>query len=250
MSQDKLKELAGGLDLQTDLWWLAMMLVGLLASFLAAFTEGGVFWAYLSVFVRISMAAGLSQQPWGGIFGRLLALGAVAGAFSIFSDYLTVNWQKQPSGQRDYQSLAVFLVSPLYVPMLWACAIVEFGYAIVRIYALAAKRLSGEAAMGATMFAGGVLAAIWTACTDFWAVKAGWWKYNRGEAILGGEGGACALYVVMAHFFTFILFLPVFSRYVACPGTRFYAALRYGVILAGIVFFSFFLSHLMVERSV
>jgi hypothetical protein len=244
MNQDKLKELAGGLDLQTDLWWLAMMLVGFLASFLAAFTEGGVFWAYLSVFVRLAFAAGLSQQPWGTIFARLVALGLVAGGFEIFADYMTVVWQK---GQRGYQSAAALLLSPLYVPLLWACSIVEFGYAIVRIYSLVVKRLSVEAAMGTTMFAGGFLAAVWTACTDFWAVKAGWWEYGPGEAIMGER--TLALYVVMAHFFTFILFLPVFSRYVACPGTRLYAALRYGMVFGGIIFFSFFLSHLMVERS-
>ena len=36
MKTEALKELVAGLDLQTDLWWLAMILSGFLATFLAA----------------------------------------------------------------------------------------------------------------------------------------------------------------------------------------------------------------------
>ena len=99
--------------------------------------------------------------------------------------------------------------------------------------------------MGATMVAGGFLAAVWTVCTEFWAVKAGWWRYEPGTAILGN---ACALYVVIGTFFIFVAFLPLFGRYLACPGTRMYAALRYGMILGGIIFLSYLASHFLVER--
>ena len=36
MKTEPLKDLVAGLDLQTDLWWLAMILTGFLATFLAA----------------------------------------------------------------------------------------------------------------------------------------------------------------------------------------------------------------------
>jgi hypothetical protein len=244
---EKLKDLVAGLDLQTDLWWLALILTGFLASFLAAFAfpDAGAFWVYLAVFVRLGMTVCLSQQPWGAVFGRLLSLGLVTGLFSIFGDYLLVNWHDR--GQRVYpdRAGALLLESPLYIPILWACSIVELGYAIVRIHGFLARHLGAEVAARSTMATGGGLAAIWTACTDFWAVKAGWWSYRPGEAILGG---ACALYVVVACFIVFFSFLPIFTRYLACPAGRVYASVRYGVILGGIIFASYVAAHGLVER--
>ncbi|HXG59853.1 MAG TPA: hypothetical protein VNO22_00630 [Planctomycetota bacterium] len=247
MKNAGLKEVLDGLDLQTDLWWLAMVLSGLVASFLAAFAfpESGTFWAYLSAGARLSLALCLAEQPWGGVFRRFLALGGAAGAFSIFADHLLVHWKA--GGQRVYpEGEALVLSSPLFIPILWTCTVVEFGYAIVRLYGLAARRLSGEASLGTTMVAGGFLAAAWTVCTEFWAVKAGWWKYRPGYAILG-EG--CALYVVMAFFFIFFGFLPLFARYVSSPRRPLEAAIRYGALLGGLIFASFLAAHYLVERS-
>jgi hypothetical protein len=247
MNNDKLKELADGLDLQTDLWWLAMILVGFLATFLAAFAypNSGAFWAYLAVLIRLAIAVCLTQQPWGTVFNRLLALGVVAGIFSIFGDSLLVGWEK--GGQRVYPDRGGLLLdSPVYLPLFWICAIVEFGYVIVRGYGLALKTFGAESALWGTMVAGGFVAAVWTACTDFWAVKAGWWHYRPGEAILGG---GCALYVVIAVFFTFCAFLPLFARYLACPLGRVYASVRYGLILGGILFLSYAVAHILVEKG-
>lgn len=243
MTNEKLRGLVAELDLQTDLWWLAMMLLGFMTSLLAAFTDGGIFWAYLSVFVRLSMALGLSQQPWGGVFSKLLGLAVATGIFGVFGDYLLVSWQ---GGQRKYDlGAAVILSSPLYVPLAWAALLVEFGYILVRLFGLTARKLPEEAAMGVTMVAGGLLAAVWTVCTEFWAVKAEWWRYESGTAILGG---ACALYVVIGMFFIFVAFLPIFGRYLACGGTRVYASLRYGIVMGGIIFLSFLAAHFLVER--
>jgi hypothetical protein len=244
MNLEPLRKQADELELQTDLWWLAMMLFGFMASFLAAFTSGGVFWAYLSGFVRLAIAIGLTQQPWGGVFTKLLGFAVAAGAFSIFPDFLLVHWDK--GGQRLYPEQALVLSSPLYVPVLWACAVVEFGYAIVRLYGLAAKKLPGEAALGAAMLAGGFIAGIWTACTDFWAVKARWWTYAEGRVILGG---GFAFYVVMAVFVLFVFFLPLYGRYLACAGTRLYAAVRYGLLFSGVGFLTFMVSHWLVEQG-
>jgi hypothetical protein len=247
MKNAGLKEILAGLGLETDLWWLAMVLSGLMASFLAAFAfpEAGTFWAYLSVAARLATALCLAEQPWGGVFRRLLALGLSAGAFSIFADALLVGWKA--GGQRVYpEGEALLLRSPAFVPLLWTCSIVEFGYAIVRLYGLAARRLSAEASLGLSMTTGGFLAAAWTVCTEFWAVKAGWWKYRPGYAILG-EG--CALYVVMAFFFIFFGFLPLFARYASSPRGPLEAAVRHGALLGGLIFASFLTAHYLVERS-
>jgi hypothetical protein len=247
MNTDKLRELIRGFDLQTDLWWLATLLSGLMATVLAAiaFPDHGVFWAYATVMVRLAIVLCLAQQPWGAIFGQLLALGLATGAFEIFADYLMVNWGRGGSGQRAYPSgSALLLASPVYVPLGWACAVADFGYPILRLYGAVTKRLTGDAGLGVTMVAAGFLAATLTACLEFLAVRAGWWSYTGG--ILLGE--SCPFYVVMGVFFAWFAFLPLFSRYVACAGTRTYAAIRFGAIYGGIIFLGFALAHFLIER--
>jgi hypothetical protein len=248
MKTDPLKELVAGLDLQTDLWWLAMILSGFLATFLAAFgfPGAGAFFIYLAVIVRLAIAVGVSQQPFGTVFRRLLPLGLSTGVFAIFGDYLLVNWREQ--GQRVYpEHTGVLLSSPLYLPLLWTCSVIEFGYVIARIWGLVTSMLPAEAANAASIVTGGLIAAIWTACTDFWAVKAGWWSYQSGNWILGGS---CALYVVIASFFIFCVFLPVLVRYLACPGSLIYASIRYGAVMGVVIFVSYVAAHFLVERRI
>ncbi len=243
MNVEKLKEVSCALDLQTDLWWLVMMFTGLLSAVLGglAFEESGAFWVWLSVLFRLALVVGLMQQPWGAVFGTLFWFGLVAGVFEIFADSLLVGWR---AGGRVYPGAAVLLDSPLYMPLFWALAITEFGYAIVRLYGLVSKPVSGEMGLGVTMVLGGGIAAVSTAAGEFLAVRAGWWSYQPGKSIIGD---ACALYVVLAQLFNFFLFLPLFARYLACPGTRVYAALRYGIIFSGILFVSLWFSHFVAE---
>jgi len=159
---------------------------------------------------------------------------------------MLVNWSE--GGQRIYpEHTGVLLSSPIYIPLYWACAVIEFGYMIVRIWGLAAGFLPGEAALGVTMVTGGLVAAIWSACTDFWAVKAGWWSYKTGKVILGGS---CALYVIIASFFIFCMFLPLLVRYLECAGSRLYASIRYGLIFGGVIFLSYIGAHLLVEHKI
>jgi len=248
MKTEALKELVAGLDLQTDLWWLAMILSGFLATFLAAFgfRDAGSFFVYLAVLVRLAIAVGVSQQSFGLVFGRLLPFGLVTGVFALFGDHMLVNWRE--NGQRVYPDHSgVLLSSPIYLPLLWTCLVVEFGYMIVRIWGLAATLVPGEAATGVAIVTGGVIAAVWTACTDFWAVKAGWWSYRPGRWILGG---ACALYVVIAAFLIFCAFLPILVKYLSCPGSRLYASVRYGAIFGVVIFLFYVAAHLLVEVSI
>ncbi len=248
MKTEPLKELTAGLDLQTDLWWLAMILTGFLATFLAAFgfPGAGGFFVWLAVLVRLAIVAGVSQQPYGKVFVALVPFGLAAGLFSIFGDHMLVNWSE--GGQRVYPGgAATLLSSPLYIPLFWACIIVEFGYTILRLYGILARHLGGDLPFYGAMLAGGLIAALWTACTDFWAVKAKWWAYQEGKVILGG---ACALYVVIATFFIFCAFLPTFLGYLNVAGTRLYASVRYGLIYGLVMFVSYVLAHLLVEHKI
>jgi len=247
MKTEPLKELVSGLDLQTDLWWLAMILTGFLATFLAAFgfPNAGSFFVWLAVLVRLAIVAGVSQQAYGGVFVRLLPFGLVAGLFAIFGDHMLVTWSER--GQRVYpEHSGVLLSSPLYVPLFWSCLIIEFGYTILRIYGLIVKHVNGELPFYGAMLIGGLIAALWTACTDFWAVKAKWWSYQEGEIL----GGACALYVVIATFFIFCAFLPLFLGYLNCAGSRLYASVRYGLIYGLVIFVSYVIAHLLVEHKI
>jgi hypothetical protein len=242
VNNDKLKELIAGFDVQTDLWWLTMMLAGLLAAVLGAFAGYGLFFIYLSVLLRLSIALGLSQQAWGAVFGKLLTMGLVSGVFSIFADYMAIRWFT--SGRLEYaRGTASLLESPLYMPLAWACMVVEFGYPIVRIYGFVSKRWAGETGMSLTMLAGGTLAAVLIGSYEFLAIHAGLWRYTAGHGVVGT---GYALYVVVAKFFIFGAFLRIFAGYLACPGTRLYAALRYGIIFAGVIFMGYGVAYLLV----
>ncbi|HEV3026552.1 MAG TPA: hypothetical protein VG457_03215 [Planctomycetota bacterium] len=249
MKTEPLKDLVAGLDLQTDLWWLAMILTGFLATFLAAFgfPGAGSFFVWLAVLVRLAIVAGVSQQPYGAVFVRLLPLGLVVGCFAIFGDHMLVNWSDR--AQRVYpEHSGVLLSSPLYLPLLWSCLFIEFGYTILRIYGLIAKHLTGDLPFYGAMLLGGLIAALWTACTDFWAVKAKWWSYQTDDSVI--LGGACALYVVIATFFIFCAFLPLFLGYLSCSGSRIYASVRYGLIFGLVIFVSYVVAHLLVEHKI
>jgi hypothetical protein len=76
-------------------------------------------------------------------------------------------------------------------------------------------------------------------------VKAGWWSYKPGVREVKES---CALYVVIGHFLIFVPFLPVFGRYLSCPGTRLYAALRHGAVYGLIIFLAYVAGHALVER--
>lgn len=245
MIHERLRETIGGLDIQTDLWWLATVLSGLVCAMLGAFAfpESGLFWAYLSVLLRLSFAACLAQQAWATVFARLLPLGLAVGVFSIFPDYLLAHGFR--AAQRVYPpSEARILASPLYVPLHWTCAVVELGYVALRAGGIATRRWSGQTGQGLAMLASGAVAAVSAACLEVLAVKARWWSYRGGHSVIED---AMASHVVAAHFFAFLGFLPVFSRYAACGGTRLYAAIRYGAVFSGLVFGSVLMAYALFE---
>lgn len=248
MNDGAARDLTASLDLQTDLWWLAIFFTGLMGTLFAAvaFTGAGAFWLWLIILVRVAIVLCLAQQPWGKVFEKLFDLGLAAGVFAIFADYLLTTWDAA-GGQRIYSADSrVLLRSPLYLPLLWAIVVVEFGYPILRIYGLVSKKVPGETGLGATMVAGGLLAMIVTLATDSMAVIAGWWRYAEPYSSVGGAG---AVYIVVGNFFAFFTFPAVFVRFAACPSGRLYAAIRYGIILAGALFASYAIGHLLVEQS-
>ena len=246
MSDARLAEVVEEFDLQTDLWWVATMFLGLMVSVVAAiaFPAHGPFWAWVVAAIRLSMLICLSQQPWGKVFAKLLGFGLAVGAFAMFPDHLLT--QAGNNARRSYTgSAAVLLSSPFYVPVLWTCATAEYGYAIIRIWGLVRRGIKGELALGLAMAAGSFLAAVTTASTEFLAVRAGWWHYMGVRGALLGD--AVSFHVILGHFIAWFFFLPVFGRYLRSPGTRLFAAVRYGGVFAGIVFLSYLVADFLVR---
>jgi hypothetical protein len=65
----------------------------------------------------------------------LFRLGIVAGLFELIVDWWLVNGIA--NGRLDYLGApdVVLLASPIWMPLAWACVIVEFGYPAIRFRA-------------------------------------------------------------------------------------------------------------------
>jgi hypothetical protein len=224
------------------------MFLGLMVMVVAAIAfpaQKDPFWAWVVVALRLSMLICLAQQPWGGVFARLLAFGLAVGAFSIFPDHLLTRAGNNALRAYEPGTAPWMLSSPLFVPLFWTCATVEYGYAITRVWGQIRRNVKGELALGIAMAAGAFLAAVTTASSEFLAVRAGWWHYVGPSGALLGD--AVSFHVVLGHFLAWFFFLPVFARYLRSPGTRTFAATSYGGVFAGIVFLSYLVADFLVR---
>jgi hypothetical protein len=206
------------LSAASDRAWLAALLVGLIFTAIAAYafpypqSPSGKFWAYFGLLIRaaIFMRAGIRLQGRGGeTLARLFALGLVAGAFELPIDWALIHWVK--SGQLVYLSGndVVLLGSPIWMPLAWACVIVELGYPALRLYGLWRARMSARTAAIVTTLLIAVAAGNTVGFYEYFAYRAGWWKYLPAHAMLGGF---CALYIPFGEFLMFLAILPIAAR--------------------------------------
>ena len=206
------------LSAASDRAWLAALLVGLVFTAIAAYafpypqSPSGKFWAYFGLLIRaaIFMRAGIRLQGRGGeTLARLFALGLVAGAFELPIDWALIHWVK--SGQLVYLSGndVVLLGSPIWMPLAWACVIVELGYPALRLYGLWRARMGARTAAIVTTLLIAVAAGNTVGFYEYFAYRAGWWKYLPARAMLGGF---CALYIPFGEFLMFLAILPIAAR--------------------------------------
>jgi hypothetical protein len=214
-----------GLGREADLAWLAGTGVGLLLAVLAGtlLARHGVALAYLSVLLRASWYARESGRV--PLFDRLLRLGLVAGVFLVLGDYLRAS--VLPDGRLVYLTRdAVLLGTPPYVPLGWACAVVEIGYLPLRLYAhLRGPRSSLAAAAVASVLAA-ALAGVGLGTIEVLAARAGWWKYETTAAMLAPS---VAAYAPLGEGLAFLALVPLALR--ALRG----GVLLWGMALAGVV---------------
>jgi hypothetical protein len=202
----RLKELS----LSSDIAWFLGLSIGLIFTLIGAygfaFSQSGKFWAYASLLIRaaIYLWANDSLKGRGGeMLGRLFQLGIVAGLFEILIDWALIQWL--PTGKLVYLSGndVVLLGSPIWMPLAWACVIVELGYPALRLFGLMKRKMGVIYAATSASLITAVSAGLTVGAYEFFAYRAGWWKYEKANAMIGDF---CALYIPLGEFF---MFLPV-----------------------------------------
>jgi hypothetical protein len=183
------------------------------------------------------LAAGRAE---GGYFDQMVRLGLVAGFFEIFADYVLV--RVLVSGRLVYLTRdAVLLESPLYMPFAWACVIVEFGYVPVRLHSLLRGVPWGS---WAASLVGGMTAGFSIGLYEYFAFRAGWWKYEPARVMIGPY---CAAYIPLGECLMFLAMLPLLTwlgRAERSVGRR---AIVGGVAFATIILASYVVAYVLLE---
>ena len=178
--------------------------LGLTLAAAFVFPGHGLIFAYLAVTVRLALYTQAAGWPGGEYFDQMLRLGLVAGFFEIFADYVLV--RLLVSGRLVYLTRdAVLLESPLYMPFAWACVIVELGYVSVRLYSL--FRGAPWGAWVASLV-GGLTAGVFIGLYEYFAFRAGWWKYEPARVMIGPY---CAAYIPLGECLMFLVMLPLLT---------------------------------------
>lgn len=239
----------------TDAIWLIGNTIGLGLTVVAAyaFPRYGVFFGYLAVMARCALYAAVGSLPRFSYYDLMLRLGLVAGLFEIFADAMLVRWL--PTGGLVYLTRdAILLESPLYMPIAWACVIVEFGYVPLRLYGLMRAREDHDRigviprasliAAGVAMVTGAVVAGISIGLYEFLAYRAGWWKYLPAKMMIGPY---CAAYIPLGESLMFAGILPVFASMVGGRDPRRRGAIQWGTVFAALIFVSYLVAYIALE---
>jgi hypothetical protein len=200
----------------SDRVWILAMSIGLGFTLLAAYpfahTPSGNFWAYAGLLLRsgLYLWAGEALAERGGqVFYRLFLLGLVAGLLEILIDWALIHWV--PTGRLVYLTGndVVLLGSPIWMPLAWACVIVELGYPALRLYGILIRALRPARALGLASMLIGMAAGITVGFYEYFAFRADWWRYEPAHAMLGGF---CAWYVPLGEVFMFLPVIPIVRR--------------------------------------
>lgn len=239
------------LSFSSDRLWLLALATGLSFTLIAAYpfahTASGVFWAYAGLLIRggLYLWAGDALRGRGGeTIETLFRVGLVAGLLEILVDWALIHWV--PTGRLVYLSGndVVLLGSPIWMPLAWACVIVELGYPALRGYGILRRRASRATALFTVSVAIGVLAGVTVGFYEYFAYRANWWKYEPARAMLGDF---CALYIPVGEFFMFLAVIPIMARALAHAEHRRAAALESGALFAAAIAAGYALAYWLLE---
>jgi hypothetical protein len=238
------------LSASTDRVWLVGLATGLAFTLVAAYpfahTPSGVYWAYASLLIRggLYFWAGEALRGRGGeTFDTLLRVGLVAGVLEILVDWGLIHWV--PTGRLVYLGRDVVLLgSPIWMPLAWACVIVELSYPALRFYGILRRRIARTTAAVTASVAIGLLAAVTIGFYEYFAYRADWWKYEPARVMLGDF---CAVYIPVGEFFMFLPVIPIMARALARVDQPRAAALESGALFAVSIAAGYALAYLLVE---
>jgi hypothetical protein len=197
----------------SDRTWLTALTVGLAFTLVAAYvfpgSEEGKLWAYAGLFVRASfyLWSGEALRGRGGeTLSRLFRLGLVAGVFELLIDWGLIHWV--PQGRLVYLTGndVVLLGSPVWMPLAWACVIVELGYPALRLFGILSRRMARRPAAIVSSLLIGTGAGVTVGFYEYYAWLAGWWRYEPAHSMVGPY---CAAFIPLGEVLMFLAVLPI-----------------------------------------
>jgi hypothetical protein len=243
----RLDELSGA----SDRLWLTALSTGLVSTLIAAYpfahTPSGNFWAYAGLLIRAGLymwAPDRLRGRGGETLDALFRMGLVAGLLEILIDWALIHWV--PTGRLVYLTGndVVLLGSPIWMPLAWACVIVELGYPALRAYGLLRRRFPPLVAGISVSVANGVLAGVTVGFYEYFAYRADWWKYEPARVMVGEF---CALYIPLGEFFMFLPVIPIAARAMASDDHPRAAALESGALFAIAIAVGYGFAYLLLE---
>jgi hypothetical protein len=245
--QRRLDQLSSG----SDRTWLLGLSIGLGFTLIAAYpfahTPSGNFWAYAGLLLRAGLylrAGDVLADRGGQVLRRLFSFGLVAGLLEILIDWALIHWL--PSGRLVYLTGndVVLLGSPIWMPVAWACVIVELGYPALRLFGLLRKRLSERTAFVIASLVLGVSAGITVGFYEYFAYRANWWRYEPAHVMLGDF---CALYIPVGEFLMFLGIIPVARRAMEPEREQLAATIESGALFALAIAAGYAIAFLVLE---
>ena len=241
----------GELSTASDRVWVAGMATGLVLTVFAAFaplpTGGGTMCAYLGLLIRsaLYLRAGDALRDRGGaVLAGLFRLGIVAGSFELIVDWWLIHGVA--NGRLDYLGArdVVLLASPIWMPVAWACVIVELGYPAIRLFGILRSRMQPRGAALVASIVIGVSAGITVGFYEYFAYRAGWWRYEPAHAMIGSF---CALFIPVGEAFMFLAILPIAARAFSRDDRPVAAAVEGGASFAVAIFAGYALAYAIFE---
>ena len=235
----------------SDRVWLAGLSTGLALTIVAAFAslpaDGGTMCAYLGLLIRgaLYLRAGETLPDRGGaLLAGLFRLGVVAGLFELIVDWWLVHGVA--NGRLDYLGAkdVVLLASPLWMPVAWACVIVELGYPAIRLFGMLRMRMVPLRAALTASIVIAIAAFITVGFYEYFAYRAGWWKYEPAHMMIGSF---CALFVPVGEAFMFLAILPIAARSFAHEDRPVTGAIEGGAAFALAIFAGYALAYALLE---
>jgi hypothetical protein len=239
------------LSAASDRVWMFGLVTGLSLTLVAAYpfahTPSGNFFAYAGLLIRgcAYLWADDSLRGRGGeTLGTLFRVGIVAGLLEILIDWALIHWV--PTGRLVYLTGndVVLLGSPIWMPLAWACVIVELGYPALRLFSLLKDRRSRVSAAVLASVPVAAMAGVTIGFYEFFAYRADWWRYEPARVMLGDF---CAIYIPLGEFFMFLPVIPIMARAMVNDDRRTAATIEAGALFAGSIAVGYGLAYFLLE---